>query len=642
MILDLMRREKKKFLGILLVPLVFGLVAYLIPGMPGGAWGGGLGASVLATVGGAEISSSEFIGSYQRFLRSGQFPYDRQFLKTLQIDRQILNQLVSREIILAEARRLGLDATANELQQRIFALPYFQDNGNFAFSRYKTILEQNGMTVQQFEDGVREEIVQEKLRNLITDSVTISEKEVEDEYRNRNEKAKISYVSFEPAKFTAAVVLQEAGIRAYYDQNKESYRVAEQRKAKYLFADTAALRSGIQIPESEMRSYYQQNLSTYQLPEKVRASHILLKTEGKSAEEVEKIKAKAADLLLQVRKGGDFADLAKKNSEDPVSAANGGDLGPFGRGAMVPEFDQAAFTLGVGAISDLVKTQFGFHIIKVLEKQPAHTQTFEEVVENLIRPTLLQRKAEQRAQELADKAFTLTKNNKSLEQIAAELKISVQETPLFLQGASIPLIGNSAEFSSKVFGLKDKEVGSPTRIPNGFALPQLVEIKAPYVPSLDEVRSRVEDALKASKASDLAKAKAQEFAEKAKSAGALEKLAKSYSVEIKTSEEFTRNGSLQDLGSSSPFDSFAFSSEQGSISQPIEVGQRHVIAQLMERKPISPEEFAKAKDSLRQSLLTPKKDRLFQAYVDSVRETMTKAGSIKIDEAEFASLSRRM
>jgi peptidyl-prolyl cis-trans isomerase D len=636
-----MRREKKKFLGILLVPLMFGLVAYLIPGMPGGAWGGGLGASVLATVGNAEISSKEFIGSYQRFLRSGQFPYDRQFLKTLQIDRQILNQLVSREVMLNEAKRLGIDATANELQQKIFALPYFQDSGNFAFNRYKAILEQNGMTVPQFEDGIREEIIQEKLRNLITDSVTVSEREIEQEFRDRNEKGKISYVSFEPGKFTTAVVLQEADIKAHYDQNKESYRVPEQRRVKYLFADTAVLRTGIQIPEAELKSYYQQNLATYQLPEKVRASHILLKTEGKSPEESEKIRGKATDLLLQARKGADFAELAKKNSEDTVSAANGGDLGAFARGAMVPEFEQAAFTLGIGAISDLVKTQFGYHIIKVVEKQPAHTQTFEEV-ENLIRPTLLQRKAEQKAQELADKASSLAKNNKSFDQIASELKISIQETPLFQQGGSIPLVGNSPEFSSKVFGLKEKEVGSATRIPNGFALPQLVEIKPPYIPGLDEVRAKVEDGLKASKAAELAKTKAQEFADKARKAGGFEKLAKAYSVEVKTSEEFARNGNLQDLGSSSPFDAFVFSSEVGNVSQPIQVGQRHVVAQLKEKKAVNAEEFAKARDSLRQSLLTPKKDKMFQTYLDSVKETMTKAGSIKIDEAEFATLTRRM
>jgi peptidyl-prolyl cis-trans isomerase D len=263
-------------------------------------------------------------------------------------------------------------------------------------------------------------------------------------------------------------------------------------------------------------------------------------------------------------------------------------------------------------------------------------------VENLIRPTLLQRKAEQKAQELADKAFTLAKSNKSFDQIAADLKISVQETPLFQQGAAIPLIGNSQEFSSKVFGLKEKEVGSPVRVPNGFALAQLVEIKAPYVPVLDEVRAKVEDSLKAAKAADLAKVKAQEFATKAKPGGGIDQLAKSYSVEVKTSEEFTRNGNLQDLGSSSPFDGFAFSSEVGSISQPIQVGQRQVVAQLKEKHPVNPEEFAKAKDGLRQSLLAPKKDKLFQSYLDSVRETMTKAGSIKIDEAEFATLTRRM
>jgi len=641
MILDIMRREKKKFLGILLLPLIFGLVAYLIPGVPGGVWGSsGLGGSALAEVNGVEISVAEFLSAYQRFLRSSQFPADKQFLKTLQVDRQILNQLVSREVILSEAKRLELDATANEIQQRILALPYFQDNGNFAFSRYRTILEQNGMTVQQFEDGVREEIIQEKLRNLITDSITVSDHEVEEEYRNRNEKAKISYVAFEPSKFASAVSLQQAEVKAHYEQNKESYKIAEQRRAKYLFIDTTALRDTIQIPEAEVRNHYQQNLSSYQLPERVRASHILLKTEGKSPEETEKIKAKATELLLRVKQGADFAQLARKNSEDTVSAANGGDLGVFGRGSMVPEFENAAFTLAVGAISDLVKTQFGFHIIKVTEKQPSRTQTFEEV-ESLIRPTLLQRKADQMAQDLADKAFALTKSNKTLEQVAAELKLTVRETPLFVQGSAIPLIGNAPEFSAKVFGLKDKEIGSAARIPNGFAISQLVEIKLPYVPELAEVRAKVEDALKSSKAQDLAKARAQEFMERAK-AGSFSALSKTYSLDVKPSEEFTRNGNLGDLGSSSPFDSFAFSAKPGSVSQPIQVGQKYVVAQLNERKEISPEEFAKAKDDLRRSLLTPKKDRVFQSYIDSVREKMAKAGKIKIDEAEFASISRRI
>jgi peptidyl-prolyl cis-trans isomerase D len=641
MILDMMRREKKKFLGILLLPLIFGLVAYLIPGMPGGVWGSsGLGSSALAEVAGAEISASEFLTAYHRFQRSSQFPADRQFLKTLQIDRQILNQLVSQEVILTEAKRLGLGATSNEIQQRILALPYFQDNGNFAFNRYQTILEQNGMTVQQFEDGIREEIVHEKLKNLITDSVVVSDREIEQEYRDRNEKARISYVTFEPSKFTNAVSLQETDVKGYYDRTKESYRVGEQRRAKYLFIDSSALRSSVQITETELRNYYQQNLSTYQLPERVRASHILLKTEGKPPEETEKIRAGAAELLAKVRQGADFAELARSKSEDTGSAANGGDLGLFGRGAMVPEFENAAFSLGAGAISDLVQTQFGFHIIKVTEKQPSRTQPFEEV-ENLIRPTLVQRRAEQLAQDLADKAFSMTKNNRTFEQIAAELKLAVQETPLFQQGASIPGIGNSQEFSSKIFGLKEKEIGSPTRIPNGFAIPQVAEIKAPYIPELAEVRAKVEDALRAEKAADLVKLKAQEFADKAKS-GKFETLAKAYAVEVKASEEFTRNGNLAGLGSSSPLDSFAFSAELGAVSPPIEVGQKVVVAQLKERKSIDANELASARESLRQSLLAPKRDRVFQSFVESVKERMNKAGKIRINEAEFAAISRRL
>lgn len=640
MILDIMRREKKLLLSLLLVPLIFGLVAYLVPGMPGGVWGGGMGSSALATVGAAEISPQEFTSAYQRFLKMNQFPYDRQFLKTLQIDRQILNQLISKESMLADAKRLGIDATGNEIQQKILALPYFKDNGSFVFSRYEAILKQNGMTVQQFEDDVREEIIQDKLRNLITDSVTISDKEIEEEFRKRNEKAKVSYVEFEPSMYTKSISIQDADLKAYYDQNKENYRVPEKRKVRYLFIDTGSLRNSIQVSDAEVRNYYQQNLSNYQLPERVRAAHILFKTDGKSSEEIEKIKSKATEVLNEAKKGTNFSELAKKYSEDS-SVASGGDLGFFGRGAMVAEFEKAAFSLGIGAISDLVKTQFGFHIIKVLEKQPAHIQNLEEV-SSLIRPTLQQRKADQAALELADKAYNLVKIKKTLHELTIELKLKTEETPFFVQGAAIPVIGNSQEFSSKVFSLKPDEISSPVRIPSGFALCQLTEVKQPYIPELSEVRSKVEEAAKNAKALEITKAKAQEFANKAKESGNFESLAKEYSVSIKTSDDFARNGTVKDLGSSSPFDSFAFSANPGEVNQPLQLGQKYVVMKLKERKPVDLNEFAKSKESLRQSLLGSKKDKVFQAYIESVKERMTKAGKIKIDEVQFAAISRRI
>ena len=225
MILDMMRREKKLLLSLFLIPLILGLVAYLIPGLAGGVWGRGLDSSIIASVGGSEISASEFTNSYHRFLRSSRMPYDRQFLKSLQIDQQILNQLISKEITLSEAKRLGLDATDKEIQQRILSMPYFLDNGSFLMNRYEALLRQNGMTIQEFEDGVRYEIIQDKLRGLITDAVTISDSEVEKEYRNRNEKVKVNYVVFTTEAFTNQVIPTESELKAYYEANKENYRV---------------------------------------------------------------------------------------------------------------------------------------------------------------------------------------------------------------------------------------------------------------------------------------------------------------------------------------------------------------------------------------------------------------------------------
>ena len=381
----------------------------------------------------------------------------------------------------------------------------------------------------------------------------------------------------------------------------------------------------MRVSEEESKGFYQQNLQNYQLPERVRAAHILFKTEGKSPEEVEKIRNKATEVLLQAKKGEDFATLAKKYSEDG-SAANGGDLGFFGRGQMVLPFENAAFTLGVGAISDLVTTKFGFHIIKVLEKQPAHTQGFDEVA-HLIRPSLLQRKADQATQELADRAFSRIRNNQSLEQVSRELALPIQETPYCAQGAAIPGIGSSPELSSKVFGLKTKEIGSPVRVPNGFAIAQVMEVQAPRIPELSEVRAKVEQDLKAFRAVDIAKSKAEEFVDKVRAGANFETLAKSYGVTAKSSEDF--------------IEGFAFSANLGDVNQPVQIGQKQAVVQLKGRNPISPEEFAKVKNNIRESLLSQKKEQVFQAHVEHLRDKMMKAGKIKINDALFAEISRR-
>jgi len=242
---------------------------------------------------------------------------------------------------------------------------------------------------------------------------------------------------------------------------------------------------------------------------------------------------------------------------------------------------------------------------------------------------------------LADKAFSRLKNNQSFEQVSKDLGLSVHDTPLFSQGGPIPGIGSSPELSSKVFVLKSREFGSPVRVPSGFVVPQVTEIQSPRLPSLAETRSKLEQDYKAFKAVDLAKAKAQEFSDKAKGGENFEKLAQAYHVSVKTSDDFSRNGTIADLGPSAPVESFAFSAHEGGVSQPVQIGQKYVVLQLKSKTPINQQEFAKAKEGLRESLLNQRKDQVFQAYLEGIRDGMQKAGKIRVNNTLLADISRR-
>lgn len=641
MLLDFMRREKRRLLWPLLVLLILGMVAYLVPGLTGWNWGvGPLDSSVLAKVGGQKISAEAFRLSYARFLKNSQIPYDKTFLKQLHFDQQYLTQLIDKEVMLAEAKRLGVSVTTRDIQQRILAIPVFTDNGVFQMPRYQAYLENENMTPQEFESDVEAEIVQNRLRSLVTSAVSVSEAELEAEYRKRNEKVKISYVVFEPSNFASSVAVTEPELMTYFNANREKYRQPEQRQAKYLFIDSAQLRQSVNVPEGDIRNYYEQNIQAYTLPEKVHAAHILFKTAGKTPEEVEKIRAKAADVLAQIKKGGDFAALAKKYSEDS-SASNGGDLGSFVRGQMVPEFDQVAFTLPAGATSDLVTTQFGIHIIRVMERQPARVQKLEEVA-SLIQPTLAQRKADQLAQDLSDKAYSRTKSNQTLEQVAAELKMKVETTPFFAAGADLPVIGNTPEFSTKVFALQLKEIGSPTRIPQGYVIPQLMEIKAPYLPELAEVKDKVEQDFKGAKAVQLAQKKAADFAAAIKGGAKFEAAAKTFAATVKEGGPFARGGSLPELGSTEALDEFLFSAKVGDISQPAPYGQKQVVAQLKEKIAVTAEDYAKDRGALLGSMLEQRQQEVFQSYLTEAKSRMIKSGKIQINQKAFEEVSRRL
>ena len=635
MILDVMRRQKRLFAWVVLPLLVVGLVSYLVPGV-GGVWGHGVTVPFIARVEGAEITTAELRGALYRFLRSSRVPYDRKLLRTLRIEQQILNQLISREIIIHHGRRLGVDATSEEIQEKILAIPAFLEDGNFLINRYKAVLGQNGLTVEEFEESVRFEIIQQKLRSLVTEYVNVSDREAEEDYRLRHEKAKIRYVIFDPATFEESVLISEEEAKAHYEENKQTYRLPEQRQIQYLLADTGKLKSEFQPSDDDMRSYYQKNQSEFRVQEQVQASHILFKTAGKSAEAVRRIRQKAEKVLKEAKAGNDFAALAKRHSEDS-SASNGGDLGFFGRGRMVPEFERAAFGLAKGAISELVTTQFGLHIIKALEKQAARTQGFEEV-EAIIRSSLASEKAEAVARDLADRAYRQTRNERPFEEIAEELNILAQNSPFVSPGAPFPGIGNAPDLSTKVFSMAEGDISAPMRVPNGFVLAKLLQVKPSEVPEFNQIRRRVDRALITQKSDALAKAKAEDLVKQVKAGRRFLSAARRARFKAKLSEAFARNGSIPDLGASTPLDEFAFSAEVGGLSEPINVGRRLVVAELKEKIAIDPEKFAEEKEDIQNRLLTQKRQSVFEAFLEGAKTRM----KIEINQARLNEIAAQL
>ncbi len=636
MILDVMRRQKRLFAWVVLPLLVVGLVSYLIPGV-GGVWGHEIGVPFVARVGSAEISPTELKVALYRFMRSSQVPYDRKLLRQLRIEQQILNQLISREIVFQQGRRLGVDATSEEIQEKILTVPAFLEEGNFFLARYKAILRQNGLTVEEFEESIRYEIMQEKLRGLVTEYVNVSDWEAEEDYRLRNEKARVRYAVIDPASFEGTEFIALDEITAHYEENKATYRLPEQRQIEYLLADISRLRATFEPTDEEMQDYYRKNRSEFQVQEQVQAAHILFKTAGESDESVQKIRQKAEKVLEEAKAGKDFAQLARRHSEDG-SAANGGDLGFFGRGRMVPEFERAAFGLAKGEIGNLVTTQFGFHIIKVLEKQAARTQALKEV-EGLIRSSITSEKAEEAARDLADKAFRQTRNERSFEEIAKELDLVSETSPLFSPGAAIPGIGNAPDLSTRVFSMSEGAISAPQRVPNGFVLARLVQVKPSGIPELEEVRRRVEQDLITKKSNVMAQSKAEDLVKNVKAGRKLSSAARRARIDVKLSDPFSRNGSIPDLGASTPLDDFAFSAKEGEVSEPIQVGRRLVVAVLTERQDIDPEKFAAEKEEIRNRLVTRKRQTVFDAFLEGARTRMQDQGDILVNQARLDEVS---
>lgn len=621
--LDRMRRHRGWLKWSLAIVVVSFVLLYIPSFMKDGAQGAANNA-VVADVDGREITAAQFRRVYQAQMQQYRQSYganiDERLLKQLGIDQRIVQQLVQEEASLAEAKRLGIKASDAEVRERILALPAFQDNGQFiGEQRYQQLLRMQTppMRADEFEDQVRRSIIAEKMQAALTGWMTVSDADVVSEFKKRNEKIKLAVVNFPADKFREAAVATDAEVAKYFEDHKESYRIGEKRKVRYLVVDQEALRAKATVTGQQIERSYNDNIQQYSTPEQVRASHILLKTEGKDDAAVKK---QAEDLLAQIKKGANFEELAKKNSQDEASAAKGGDLDFFNKGQMVPEFDKVAFSLQPGQLSDLVKTSYGYHIIKVTDKRPASQKTLAEV-RTQIEDQLKYEQASTAAQKLADQVASELKKPSDFESVARARGLQTGESGLFQQDEPIAGIGMSPAVSQAAFELKEGEVSEPLRTPQGYAFVTVTGKQAPYVPKLDEVKSKVRDEVLKQKAIEAARQKAAALNAEMKS-GDFEKAAKAAGLDVKTTDLIARGAPIGDIGVSPAIEAAAFNLPQGAVSDPIVTENGAAIVKVVERKDVAADELAKQKDSLRTELLNDRKQRFFAAYMAKARQKM--------------------
>lgn len=620
--LDRMRRHRG-WLKWSLALVVLTFVVFYIPDFLTRNAAGAAPGEVLAQVEGQPITVQQFTRRYNAQVQAYRNAYggqlNDQLLKQLGIDRQILNALVDEEAMVAEARKQGITVSDVEIRERILALPGFQENGKFVGEqRYRQILQfQNPpMTTADFERSLRRALQIEKLRNALTGWMTVSDKEVVDEFRKRNEKVKLDVVRITPEAFKNQVTVTDAEIAAAFDKNKERYRIGEKRKIKYALLNVDEVRKTLTISDAELEAFYKTNLSQYQTPAQVRASHILFKTDGKDENAV---KAKAEEVLKMAKApNADFAALAKKYSEDESNASNGGDLDYFGRGRMVPEFENVAFAMKAGEVSDLVKSQFGYHIIKVVDNKPEATRPLAEVKAE-IEDQLKWQKAQAEAEKQAKAMEATIKTPADLDRVAKEKGLPVVETPLVQMAEPIQGIGSQPELSGRLFGMKEGEVTPASRVSTGWVFATVTGRQEPYIPKLEEVKTKVAEDLKSDKAQDMARQKAASIATELKGAKDFAAAAKKNGLEVKTTELITRGAAIPDLGISEAIDAAAFALPQGGVSDAIVTPQGTAIVRVAEKVAVTDSEIEAGKDQMRDELVNSRRDKFFGAYMQKAK-----------------------
>jgi peptidyl-prolyl cis-trans isomerase D len=610
---------------------------------------GGLNDQVVAKVGGEEISVQE-VQNRARNMARQQFPQAPPDRVMPFIIPRVADMLVSQRIVLNEAHRLGLAATDADVRYMLehgpFAQVLFPNGKVIGSDQYKAFVSnQFNLSVPQFEEELRQQITIDKLRAAIEGGVVATQAELQKQFAAENVRVKFDYAVLSLDDIQKQVKPTDAELRAFYEKQKPQLTntIPEKRKIRYILVDYA--NAGGAVSQADLQNYYSQHVDEYRVPETVTVHHILIKTPTPGPDSrvdqkaIDAARAKAEDVLKQLKAGGNFEALAKKYSEDPGSKTQGGLIGPIRRGQTVPEFEQAAFNASKGDLVGPVKTSFGFHIIRIDDKTSAHVKSLDEV-KSQIEPLLARQKGQAAAESLA-KSLQSTAGSQGLDKAAASKSLQVMETDYFARGANLPGIGTSTSLMDTVFDAQ-KTPSTPTAVPvqNGWAIVQVTDVKPAATPTFEEAKAQLTEQLKREKAASELESKTRELSDKAHSEHNIRAAAKAVGATVKTSDFVKPDDQVPEVGQLSGPAAIVFSMKPGEISGPVQAGNNGVVFSIIDRQEPSAAEFAQKEDQIRQAVLQRKRGEAIEIYISSLRDKMQKDGKIRINQQQLQKMSR--
>ena len=607
------------------------MVVYLIPGLTGG---GAVSSDTYAVVyphwyskffaAGEAISQQKVSAQAQQQLQQRNPQYASNPMIVSLFEQQVGQQMVQQQILLAEAEKLGISADDNDVRQFLHegqAGQVLYPNGKFIGpDQYAALIAGRfDMSVPEFEESVRHDITIQRLRAYVTAGVTVSDKEAREDYLKRGTKIKFDYAVISSDDIRKSINPTDAELEAFFKKNSARYAnaVPEERTISYFAFTPNDVPGGVQQPtQQEIEAYYNAHKSEYSVPEQAKSRHILIQVPpGADAKTDAAAKAKAEDILKQLQKGANFAELAKKYSDDPGSKDSGGELGFAQRGHMVPEFDKAIFTQKIGDI-EIVKTQYGYHIVQVEERTPAHTQSLSEVLPT-IQATLLRQKSTA-AQDNFARQLTSEAIKNGLAKTAEAHHLQLVTTPAVNAQGVIPALPDGSQLIAHAFQAKPSDPPQSAPTGEGYAIFQVKSVIPAHAPTFADWKSHVEDDYRNEQVPALLSQKTAELAAKAKAENDLAKAAKEVGATVKTSDLVDQTGQVPELGAVGQVAPQLFDMAPGTITGPINAGRTGVVAKLTDKQQPSEADIAKNLDQTKDQILEQKRQEAFEVFANNI------------------------